>query len=125
MASRLLEVAAKLAWWRRRSEPARPEMGWPEFELLLGEGFRLQGYVVTETGGGPEGAADLVLQKGAERFLVQCRHWRATRVDAGTVRELHAAVAAQGAAGAQVAELHPQVVQRLLHVIPRVVEDAL
>lgn len=97
MASRILQAAAKLAWWRRRRAPARPEMGWAEFELLLGEGFRLQGYVVTEMGG--EGAADLVLQKGAGRFLVQCRHWRATRVDAGTVRELHAAAAAQGAAG--------------------------
>ncbi len=27
-------------------------MSWREFEMLVGEGFRLQGYQVVETGGG-------------------------------------------------------------------------
>ena len=47
-------------------------MSWQEFELLVGEAFRLQGYEVTELGGaGPDGGVDLVLRKGREKFLVQ------------------------------------------------------
>lgn len=74
-----------------------------EFELLVGEGFRLQGFLVIESGGGAEGGADLVLQKGEEKFLVLCREWRAPKVDVGSVRELHGLMAARGAAGGFVA----------------------
>jgi restriction system protein len=77
------------------------DMKRPEFELLVGEGFRLQGYLVIETGG--EGGADLVLQKGEQTFLVLCREWRAPKVDVGPVRELHGLMAARGAAGGFVA----------------------
>jgi restriction system protein len=72
-------------------------MRWQGFELLVGEGFRLQGFLVIEIGG--SNAADLVLQKGEQKFLVHCKHWRAAKVDVGTVRELHGAMAAKGAAG--------------------------
>ena len=40
-------------------------MTWQEFEMLVGEGFRLQGYSVLESGGGgPDGGVDLVLRRG-------------------------------------------------------------
>lgn len=39
-------------------------MSWREFEMLVGEGFRLLGYQVVETGGGgADGGVDLVLSK--------------------------------------------------------------
>ena len=79
-------------------------MSWREFEMLVGEGFRLQGYQVLETGGGgADGGVDLVLSKpgesGREKFLVQCKQWRTHKVGVGVVRELYGAMAACGATG--------------------------
>jgi len=68
--------------------------------MLVGEGFRLQGYQVTETGGGgADGGVDLVLTKGGEKFLVQCKQWRAMKVGVEIVRELYGVMAARGATG--------------------------
>jgi restriction system protein len=75
-------------------------MDWHEFEMLVGEAFRQHGYTVTETGSsGPDGGVDLVLTKGGERFLVQCKQWRALKVGVSVVREHYGVMAAQGAAG--------------------------
>lgn len=75
-------------------------MSWRDFELLVGEAFRQRGYAVAETGGGgADGGIDLVLVKGSERFLVQCKQWRAYRVPVNVVRELYGVMAAKGAAG--------------------------
>lgn len=76
------------------------EMSWREFELMVGEAFRLQGYQVAEAGsGGPDGGVDLRLRRGRETFLVQCKQWRATRVGVDVVRELYGAMAAEGSTG--------------------------
>lgn len=75
------------------------EMRWQDFEALVAEGFRLQGHFVIGSGGGTDDAVDLLLQKGEEKFLVQCRHWRAPKVDVGAVRDFHGTVSAKGAAG--------------------------
>lgn len=79
-------------------------MSWREFEMLVGEGFRLQGYQVAEMGGGgADGGVDLVLTRpgrnGAEKFLVQCKQWRALKVGVDVVRELYGVMAARGATG--------------------------
>ncbi len=42
---------------------------------------------------------DLVLRKGNEKFLVQCKQWRAFKVGVDVVRELYGVMAAKGAAG--------------------------
>lgn len=71
--------------WRRRERNqlignvARSEgadavdgMSWQQFERLVGEGFRLQGYRVVETvGGGANGGIELVLNKSGEKYLVR------------------------------------------------------
>ncbi|NUZ09048.1 restriction endonuclease [Piscinibacter koreensis] len=78
-------------------------MSWQEFEMLVGEAFRLQGYEVAETGGGgADGGVDLVLRREREKFLVQCKQWRARKVSVQVVRELYVMIAAQGAAGGYV-----------------------
>ena len=78
-------------------------MSWDEFELLVGEAFRRKGYAVTDTGGGgADGGVDLVLSKGGERFLVQCKQWKAFKVGVTVVRELYGVMAARGAAGGYV-----------------------
>lgn len=75
-------------------------MTWQDFELLVGEAFRLRGFSVTETGGGgADGGIDLALRKGGELFLVQCKQWRAYKVSVNVVRELFGVMAAQGATG--------------------------
>jgi restriction system protein len=106
-------IGAFVSIWRRRDRrqlvqsltqgPAADvldKMTWMQFEHLVGEGFRLQGYTVAETGGGgADGGVDLVLRRGREKFLVQCKQWRAFRVGVDVVRELYGVMAASGAAG--------------------------
>lgn len=110
-------LGAGTSAWRRRerknlvADVARSQatnaldgMSWREFEMLVGEGFRLQGYQVVETGGGgADGGIDLVLTKpgksGGEKFLVQCKQWRAYKVGVDVVRELYGVMAAKGATG--------------------------
>jgi len=110
-------AGAGVSAWRRRERAslvtnvtqstavdALDGMSWREFEMLVGEGFRMQGYQVVETGGGgADGGVDLVLSRpgknGAEKFLVQCKQWRAFKVGVDVVRELYGVMAAKGAAG--------------------------
>jgi restriction system protein len=75
-------------------------MSWRRFEMLVGEAFRQRSYQVTETGAnGPDGGVDLVLRKDNEKFLVQCKQWKALRVGVDVVRELYGVMAAKGATG--------------------------
>lgn len=83
-----------------RGAQAVDGMSWHDFELLIGEAFRLQGYQVREIGGpAPDGGVDLQLQKGTESFLVQCKQWRARQVGVQVVREFYGVMAQRGAAG--------------------------
>lgn len=76
------------------------EMSWQQFEGLVNEFFRRRGYSVKQTGGnGPDGGVDLVASKGSDRYLVQCKQWRANKVGVQIVRELYGVMSAQGAAG--------------------------
>lgn len=78
-------------------------MSWREFEQLVGESFRRQGFSVEETGGGgADGGMDLVLSRGSDRYFVQCKLWKARQVGVVTVRELYGVMAAQSAAGGYV-----------------------
>jgi restriction system protein len=76
---------------------------WHDFEALVGEGFRHRGFEVTERGGAaPDGGVDLALARGHERFLVQCKQWRAQQVTVSVVRELYGVMAAERVAGGYV-----------------------
>lgn len=84
------------------TQPARTIDGlsWQQFEQLIGEAFRKQGYSITETGGqGADGGIDLILRKGGEKYLVQCKHWRSLKVGVPVIREFFGAMAVEGAAG--------------------------
>ena len=79
------------------------QMSWREFEVLVGEFFRRQGFTVTNNGGGgPDGGVDVWLTCGRDRYLVQCKHWRARRVGVEPVREMYGLIAAQRLAGGYV-----------------------
>jgi restriction system protein len=85
---------------RANPKPAITSMSWRDFERLVGEVFRRQGFTVSGFGGqGPDGGVDLGLTKNGQRFLVQCKHWRKRQVGVTVVRELNGVVSAQGAHG--------------------------
>jgi restriction system protein len=75
-------------------------MSWREFEMLVGEAYRRQGFQVQELGGsGPDGGADLALTKKGEKILVQCKQWKAYKVGVQPVRELLGVMVGMGASG--------------------------
>ena len=83
------------------SDDALNRMTWQEFELLVGEYFRNRGFSVKEMGGGgADGGVDLIVSSGNDRYVVQCKKWRAKQVGVATVRELYGVMGATGAAGA-------------------------
>ncbi len=106
-------LGAAVSAWRRQERKALlgntaaspaagalDDMSWQQFEQLVSEAFRMQGYRVTETGGGgADGGIDLVLSRDGEKHLVQCKQWRAFKVGVDVVRELYGVMAAKGAAG--------------------------
>lgn len=92
--------AATLSFWRgwrirrlletRRDLDDLAQVGWRDFERLVGEAFRQQGYDIEETGlGGADGGVDLVLWRDGRRTLVQCKQWRRERVPVNVVREMY------------------------------------
>lgn len=107
-----LAGAAVSVWRRQRrrdlvqavaaspSKSALDGVSWQEFELLVGEAFRLDGFTVEERGGSAsDGGIDLVIKRGTEKFFVQCKQWKAMKVGVDVVRELYGVMAAHGAVG--------------------------
>jgi restriction system protein len=98
-------------WWRgferrrlvdkTKSLDELRAMHWREFELLVGEAYRRQGWQVTERGGGgADGGVDLELRRDGELLLVQCKRWRERLVKVDKVRELWGVVSHERATGA-------------------------
>lgn len=74
---------------------------WKQFEELLGEAYRRQGFTVFENAGkGTDGGIDLTIKRGGATYLVQCKHWKTYKVGVKVVREMLGLVAAHRAAGA-------------------------
>jgi hypothetical protein len=72
-----------------------------EFEWLVGEMFRREGWKVEETGrsDAPDGAIDLVLTLPGRRMIVQCKRWTSWRVGVDDVRAFAGALMREGRAG--------------------------
>jgi HJR/Mrr/RecB family endonuclease len=60
-----------------------------EFEWLVGEMFRREGWNVQETGqsDGPDGNIDLILDRNGERVIVQCKRWESWVVGVDEIRK--------------------------------------
>lgn len=76
-----------------RRTDALGRMDRAQLETLLARHCRAQGYAVESVGSGASGAkfgegVDLVLRRGDEFVLVQCKHWTATTVPRDAVHEL-------------------------------------
>jgi restriction system protein len=85
---------------RQTSVKTIRDLPWKDFEYLVSEAYRRQGYSVQENlGGGSDGGVDLVLSKGGERTLVQCKNWKSSKLSVTSLRELFGVMTAEGAAG--------------------------
>lgn len=99
-------LSAFKAWQTRRlydkqqGKPNLASLSWQAFERLVGEHFRRRGYQVRETGGSrPDGGIDLIVVKAEERYVVQCKHWKARQIGVSVIRELVGSITQSGAAG--------------------------
>lgn len=74
-----------------------------EFEWLVGEVFRREGWTVQETGrqDRPDGNVDLRLAKGRARRLVQCKRWTSNQVGVNDIRAFAGTLLREDVAGAQ------------------------
>lgn len=78
-------------------------LSWQDFERLVAEAYRRQGYQVKENGGGgKDGGIDLLLKKGGQTFMVQCKQWRSAKVSAPVAREMWGLVAHHGFDGVKI-----------------------
>lgn len=97
------EVQKRMNRQRLDSQTGRESvrsLSWQEFESLLAEAYRRQGYDVEHTGrDGPDGGVDLRLTRRGEHVLVQCKHWQSKKVGVGVARELMGVVSSEGATG--------------------------
>lgn len=91
-------VRAKRFEAQRTLEDLRA-LSWKQFEELVADVYRRQGFRVTEVGGSGDRGIDLVLTSPTgQKQLVQCKQWRTWRVGAPSVREFVGAMAdVQGA----------------------------
>jgi len=94
-----LLLAVKAAWndsrraaWLRqqRSIEAIRRLSWQDFERLIADLYAHQGHHVDLVGqGGADGGVDVILRRRLnEVVLVQCKHWKSTRVSVTVVREM-------------------------------------
>lgn len=101
------------SFWQRRkrwnllkkhsSLAALRGMSWKDFERLVGEAYRQKGYSVQENGlGGADGGVDLILTRGKQTILVQCKRWRSRPIGVSIVREMWGLVHHHRATGAKV-----------------------
>ncbi|MDB6124225.1 MAG: hypothetical protein JWQ71_3218 [Pedosphaera sp.] len=64
------------------------ETTWKDFEYLVAEAYRRQGYQVTYSlGKGADGGVDLIICKAGRTSLVQCKQWKTFSVGAPVIRE--------------------------------------
>lgn len=80
-------------------------IGWANFETMLADYYRKQGYQVEHVGTGGtsarfDGGIDLKLRNDHEFIVVQCKHWNAKQVPHNDVHQLLGIMVNEGATGA-------------------------
>lgn len=82
-----------------RKTTSSDNLHWRDFERILQEAFRRQGYLSVESPSGPDGGYDIALRKDGKRYLVQCKRWKSRQVGVAPARELWGVIAASKADG--------------------------
>lgn len=74
------------------------QTSWKDFEFLIAEVYRRQGYNVDfSLGRGADGGVDMVLRKDGRKSLVQCKRWKVYSVGAPVIREMFGLMTAENA----------------------------
>ena len=74
------------------------DLSWSEFEELIAEAYRREGYAVERTGDAAgDGGVDIVLRRNGQGTLVQCKHWKTWTVGVKIIRELRGVMASERA----------------------------
>jgi restriction system protein len=113
MCALVLLIPAPFAYLKQRQKSQRLDvqknidsirgLSWREFEQLVGEAYRRQGYRVVENeGAGADGGVDLWLKKDGLLHLVQCKQWRSQKVGVPVVREMFGVMTAENAASVSI-----------------------
>ena len=98
VASAMATINRKLTFASAKDIEAIRAMSWRQFETLVGEAYRRQGYSVEETGGGgADGGIDLILRGKGQKVIVQCKQWRTYRVGVKIVREMYGVMVSEKA----------------------------
>lgn len=88
--SGMLTLKRKLLFASAKGIETIRAMSWCEFESLVGEAYRRQGYLIKETGGGgADGGVDVLLHGKGQKVFVQCKQWRTNQVGVSVVREMY------------------------------------
>lgn len=90
---------------RNRRFDALSRVDWRDFERLLADYYRCQGYRVEHCGTGAnasrfDGGIDLKLYRDDAYLVVQCKHWNARQVTHNSVHELAGITLTERATGA-------------------------
>jgi hypothetical protein len=107
-----LAGVVSLGWLATRVEAARRRnlLEWTtdlrllsanEFEWLVGETFRREGWTVRETGrqDAPDGNIDLELTRDDQRKIVQCKGWQSWLVGVDEIRKFEGTLLREGLLG--------------------------
>jgi restriction system protein len=79
------------------------DLSWREFELLVAEAYRRQGYSVIENDiAGPDGGIDVRLKKLGALHIVQCKNWKSVKVGVKVVREMYGVMVAEQASSVKI-----------------------
>ena len=71
---------------------------WDQFELVIAEIYRREGYQVEVSSGlGSDGGVDVKLRKDGAITLVQCKQWKVYKVSVKNIREFYGTMVHEGA----------------------------
>lgn len=89
----------------RRYDDALSRQNWRDFERLLADHYRREGFQVEHCGTGAagsryDGGIDLKLRRGDEYIVVECKHWNVMQVPHNVVHQLMGIMVNEGATGA-------------------------
>ncbi len=76
------------------------ELSWQEFKTLVADAFRQVGYIILENSAfTSDPSVDLVMRKGANLYLVQCRYWQNRKLGKREVKNLFSLMQDKQASG--------------------------
>jgi restriction system protein len=76
------------------------ELSWLEFKILVAEAYKRIGYMVLENSAfASDPSVDLVVRKGANLYLVQCRYWQNRKLGKREIKNLYSLMLDKHASG--------------------------